>query len=328
MGGTYSGTNARYLQPGLAIKLAYEQMQNNLYWLDILPTIETKTGSFIYNYRSFNYSGDARKETAPLKSPSARFARVEMSRPLTASDLTESTGFEIALDRKSVQNPDSGASTVVRAIQTLGYWICEQRNIKNLEQMIAGANTSFTDFAPSDPWSDTSAATPVQDLVDFSSDMIKEGYPQRFTDAFVNKENWNELNKYLLNVDIGDVKQRAMFGEPAMSWDDAIRIPAAGGVMVHNAFSNITEGYILGIDARPGLVGAETHYYIDPDFSTQKTSYTTVVDGRTVTKQANNPGIHFHQYMEDDTHDIIIQMWQDAKTVVTQDEGISYGSGI
>ena len=328
MGGTYSGTNARYLQPGLAIKLAYEQLQKNLYWLDILPTMETKTGSFIYNYRNFNYSGDAKKETAPLKSQSSRFTRVEMSRPLTASDLTESVGFEMALDRKSIQNPDYGPSTAVRAIQTLGYWISEQRNTANLQSMIDGANTSFTNFSPANEWSDTSAATPVQDLVDLASDFIKEGYPQRMTDVFLNKTNWDELNKYLINVDIGDIKQRALFGEPSMSWDDAITVPVAGGAKAHNVFSNITEGYILAIDARPGLVGAETHYYIDPEFSMQRTSYTTVVNGQTVTKPANNPGIHFHQYMEDDTHNIIVQMWQDAKTVVTQDEGISYGSGI
>lgn len=326
MGTVYSGTNARYLQPGLAIKIAYEVMQKNLYWLDILPKMRTDTGSFIYNYRSFNISNDAKKETAPMKVEGAKFARLDMSRPVTAGALTESVGFEMAIDRKGIQNPDSGVATITRTMEYLGYVLTEQANTSALSTMQSGATTSFTKFSPPAVWSNTSAAQPVQDLKDLASDMTQEGYPQRLTDAFVNKTNWDELNDYLLNVDIGDVKQREMFGTPAMGYDDAIVIPAAGGVRVHNTFSNITEGAIMGIDSRPGLVGAELHYYIDPEFATVQTSYQAIENGRTVTKSTNNPGIHFHTYMEDDTHDVILQMWQDKKVVVTQDDGIFYSS--
>ena len=328
MGGTYSGTNSRYLQPGIAVKIAYEQMQKNLYWLNILPKMRTTTGSFVYNYRNFNYSSDPKKQWAPLKDESSRFARLDMSRPLTASDITQSTGFEMALDRKAIQNPDSGVATITRAIEYMGYVISEQRNNEIIDALIAGANTSFTRFAPAEEWSNISAAKPVQDIRNLASDYIKEGYPQRLTDVFINKINWDELNEYLLSVDIGDVKQRAMYGVPSAVWDDAVVIPAAGNVQVHNVFSNITEGYILGLDSRMGMMGAEMHYYVDPGFTTQSTSYKTVVNGQEISKPTDNPGIHFHQYMEDDTHDIILQMWQDAKTVVTQDEGIAYGSGI
>ena len=328
MGGTYSGTNSRYLQPGLAIKIAYEQMEKNLYWLDIIPAMKTDTGSFTYNYKNYNKSSDSKKETAPLKDEGARFTRVEASRALTGSALTESRGFEYALDQKAIQNPDLGVSSIIKAFNTLSYWLCEQRNALNVQELIAGANTSFTRFSPDAEWSDTSSAKPVQDLRDLASDFVKEGYPQRLTDVFVNKVNWDELNEYLLSVDIGDVKQRAMYGVPSAVWDDAVVVPAAGNVQVHNVFSNITEGNILGLDTRMDMLGAEMHYYINNQFSTYETSYTTIVNGNKVTKRAKNPGIHMHQYMEDDTHDIIIQMWQDAKTVVTQDEGISYGSGI
>ena len=154
--------------------------------------------------------------------------------------------------------------------------------------------------------------------------MDREGYPFRMTDVFVNKDEWYQLKAYLTSVDIGDLKQKMMYGVPEIS-ADKIYIPVVDA-NVHKVMSGLTDSYVLALDEKNPA--AEIHYYNDPKFSTAKVSYKTVVDSKPTTVTVPNLGLHFFQYEEEDTHDTSMQFWVENKTVVTKPYGLLYHSGI
>jgi hypothetical protein len=316
-----SGTVDRYLQKGVALPLIYEIMEPNLIWADMLKQVPEESNSFMYQYDSAGKSGDAKKQTPPMRAGGAKFPRLDKSRRTTASGLTEQNGFEIAIPRSVIRTTNRGVLEIQDAFNTAAFWMAEWQNTNILAALEAGATAAAS--TPTAVWS-ADTAVPVDDLIQFAAVMDREGYPFRMTDVFVNKAEWYELKSYLTSVDIGDLKQKAMYGVPEIV-KDRIYIPVAD-VTVHKVMSGMTDGDIIGIDAKqkPG----ELHYYNDSAFSTAKVSYKTMVDSKETTVTTPNLGMHFYQYTEDDTKDTILQFWIENKTVVTKPYGILHDTGI
>ncbi len=316
-----SGTVDRYLQKGVALPLIYEVMEPNLIWADFLKQIKEDSNSFMYQYDSTGKSGDTKKEKPPLHAGGAKFPRLDKSRITTASGLTQQNGFEIAIPRDVIRSTNRGILEIQDAYQRAGFWMAEWVNTNILAALAAGATTPT--WTPTAVWS-AATATPVDDLIRLGSEMDREGYPFRMTDAFVNKAEWYELKAYLTSVDIGDLKQKSMYGVPEIS-KDRIYIPVVD-VNVHKVMSGMTDSYVLAMDVNNKA--AELHYYNDPKFATPKVTYKTVVDSKETTVTAPNIGISFYQYEEDDSHDTVLQFWVENKTVVTKPYGLLYDSGI
>ena len=316
-----SGTVDRYLQKGVALPLIYEIMEPNLIWADMLKQVPEESNAFMYQYDSSGKSGDAKKQTPPLRAGGAKFPRLDKSRRTTASGLTQQNGFEVAIPRDVIRSTNRGILEIQDAYNSAGFWMAEWINTNILTALAAGATTPS--WTPTAVWS-AATATPVDDLLRLGSEMDREGYPFRMTDCFVNKAEWYELKAYLTSVDIGDLKQKTMYGVPEIS-KDRIYIPVVDS-NVHKVMSGMTDSYILALDAKNPA--AEIHYYNDPKFSQAKVSYKTVVDSKETTVSVPNMGIHFYQYFEDDTKDTILQFWVENKTVVTKPYGLLYDSGI
>ena len=316
-----SGTVDRYLQKGVALPLIYEIMEPNLIWAGMLRQVKEDSNAFMYQYDSAGKSGDARKQTPPLHVGGAKFPRLDKSRRTTASGLTQQNGFEIAIPRDVIRSTSRGPAEIQDAYDTAGFWMAEWINTNILSSLATGATTPT--WTPTTTW-DGATATPVDDLIRLGAQMDREGYPFRMTDCFVNKDEWYELKAYLTSVDVTDTKQTRMYGVPEMT-ADRIFIPVVG-TNVHKVMSGMTDSYILAMDAKNPA--AEIHFYNDPLFSQAKVTYKTVVDSKATTETVPNMGIHFYQYMEEDTKDTILQFWVENTTVVTKPFGLLYDSGI
>lgn len=315
-----SGTNDRYLQKGVAIPLIYEKMEPNLIWDALVRQIPETTNAFLYQYDSSGASGDSKKKTPPKYNQGAKFPELDKSRRTTASGLTKSNGFSMRIPRDVIRS-EAGKSEIMDAYETAGFWMAEWMNTNIFTALYAGATAASSSAAA--VWSDASA-TPVADLINFDSDMDREGYPFRMTDVFVNKTNWYELKQYLTSVDIGDLKQKALYGVPSIS-KDVVSIPVVDAE-IHKVMSGMTDGTFLAADRNNK--SAELHFYNDPKFSMAQVRYKTVIDSTPTTVTAPNLGIHFKQYEEDDTHDTILQFWAENATVVTKPYGLLKGTDI
>lgn len=314
-----SGTNDRYLRSNVAIPIAYEKMEPNLIFGDIIKNVKEESNAFIYSYDSAGKSGDSKKKTPPTHTIGGKFPELDISRPSVTSGLLDSNGFSIRLKREVVRQA-AGRNEIMRAYETAGFWLAEWINTQQISAMTSGATTPT--WTPTAVWS-AANATPVEDLRLLKYQMRREGYPYRLTDCYVHTDNYGELEGYLASVDINATKQNTIFGTPSAT--DKVYIPIAG-CNVTGLDSGITEGYILGMDRNNP--GAETHYYVDPEFSIVKVPYKTLENGNVVSKSVPNIGIHFNQYTENDSHDTIMQFWVEQRTVVNRAYALLYDSGI
>lgn len=310
-----------YLRADVALPMAYKKMEPNLFWLDFVTPKAEESNAFMYSYDSSGKSGDSKKKTPAPYTQGQRFPEVDKGRKLTAAELLESKGFSYRLPREVVRSNKLESETV-ECFDTLGFWMAEAIN-NDMATAITGGATTPT-WAPTSEWSVTATATPVEDLRKFKYQMRREGYPFRLTDVVVDTTSFGELEGYLASIDVSATKQEKVFGMPGER-GDSIYIPIAGA-NVTGLDSGITHGGILGADRNNPA--AEIHYYVDPLFGTPKISYLTMQDGKAVTKTVPNIGLHYATYDEKDTHDTIVQMWYEAKTVVSKPYGLIYDTGI
>lgn len=314
-----TGTNEKWLQAGVALTVMYEKAEPNLNWLDYVTLQPEETGSFMYRYNDTSKSGDSKKEKPSQLQIGGLFPEIDMSRGSVTSAALEEKGFAIRMPRTLLRG-SGGASELMKAYETAGFWMSEVVNTAIITAVKAGATTSFTKFSPSNTW-DSASATPVSDLRAFARDMKTEGYPYSMTDIFAYENNWYELIDYISEIDVNEFKQRSVFGIPQVD-NDTVGIPMAGAV--HSLMSGMSEGQLLGIDARNPV--AELHYYNDPKFSVPSFTYDTFVNGTPTTKTVPNCGFNFSTYEEDDTHDVVVQFWVENKTIVTNALGVLYSS--
>lgn len=315
-----SGTNDAYLRSDVAIPIAYKKMEPNLFWLDFVVPKAEESNAFMYQYDSTGKSGDSKKKTPPPYTQGQVFPEIDKSRRTTTAALLESNGFSMRLPREVIRS-NKMESEVTECYETLGFWLAEHINTEISSALTSGATTPT--WTPTD-WGTPATATPVEDLRLLKYQMRREGYPFRMTDAVVHTTNFGELEGYLTSLDVSATKQEKIYGMPG-DRGDSIYIPIAGCTLT-GLDSGITEGAILAADRNNPA--AELHYYVDPKFGQPKVSYLTMVDGKEQVKTVPNIGMHFSQYEEPDTHDTILQMWVEQKTVVTKPYGLLYDTGI
>lgn len=317
-----SGTNDRYLRSDVAIRTIYEKLEPNLIFLDLVTPIKEESNAFMYRTDSLGMSGDTKKKTPPLVAQGAQFPEIDRSRKTSVADLTRTKGFSMRIPRDLIRQNIQGMNEIRDNYERAGYWLAEAINTEFITALTGGATTSFTNFSPAAVWSAEGAA-PVYDLMCLGQDMDREGYSFSLTDGYLNKTGFDELNRYLMFMDVTDAS-RALMGKPEIT-RDSIYIPALDATY-HKVKSGMTDGYVLGMDGQANV--AECHYYVDPKYSIAQVSYKTVQNGVEVTKSVPNIGIHFNQFEEPGSHDTVMQFWYELKPVVTKPYGLLYGSGI
>jgi hypothetical protein len=315
-----SGVNASYLKKEFVVPKIYEIMNPFLFGLELLPKVKTDSRAVRIRKDAYSDSTDPKKVTAPLKTDSSPFPYVDITVTEIDSAILQTKGIALSIDRDAVNFAD-GIDYIQRAYRRAAFWLAEQFNTEVLSAITSGATTPS--WTPTAVWSGATA-TPIDDLIALASTMEREGYPYRQTDCYVDNTNYYELLRFLASVDIGDFKQTNLYGVPQTN-NQMIHIPVIN-TDIHSLMTGIDEGYILALD-RNNPCGS-IFYYTDPAYGTRNPGYTTSGPGGTRTVNVGDLGFNFHQFVEDDTHNTVMQFWWDTATKVIEAYAAQYDSGI
>ena len=265
-------------------------------------------------------SSDTKKKPPPRKTAGARWTKVDITNIEVKSALLNSNGFSIEIDEDAIQFTE-GIDEINRAYQRVAFWLAESMNTDIGTTLTGGVTQGSTDWTPAATWGAAGAA-PVDDLLNFEALVDdQEGYPYTLTDVYLHNTNWRELKGYLTSIDIGDLKQRDIYGMPSIS-KKSIDIPVVGA-SVHKMLSGITENTILGMDRNNPA--ATVYYNNNPKYSTAKVSYKGS-DGKL--KTVPNIGFNFNQYVDNETHNTVMQFWIDHVCVVKEPKAGLYDTGL
>jgi hypothetical protein len=317
-----TGTNARFLTKETILSQVFKIMEPDLTFLPMLPKMSAEgSRSITYKSDETNMSSDPGKMKSRIHTVSAKFPEVKIARMTRASALLNEEGISVRIDRDAM-NQVQGIDEIARAYSAMGFWAAEYLNTYIAETLVAGATTPT--WTPHAVWS-ADDATPVEDLRLLKYQMRREGYPYKMTNVYVAQDNYAELEGYLTSADISESKQTKMFGTP--TGDLSCYIPIAGAT-VTGMVSGMSEGSVLALDNRNPA--GTIFYNNDPSFSSPSVSYnvTNPVSGTVETRTVPNFGLNTFQYVEDESHDTVIQMWFDQTCVIKEPYAALYDTGI
>lgn len=312
-----SGTNARFLQTPVILSEVMRVMEPELQFIDVIPFVDSGGQPIVYGKKA-SKSSDGKKQTPRMTTPSAKFAEVQITRMTKATALTRTEGLAIRIDSDARRLP-AGKDMIMDGYETVGTWLAEYLNSTIYSTLDAGSTDAG--MTPTAPWSGATA-TPMLDMENFAEGMVREGYPYRMTDAYVHNNNFKEMRAYLIGAEIPEYRD-AVLGRRST---DGIELPI--GVTLHRTLNTVADGDIMGLD-RNHKGAAAVYYHNDPEYSTPaQITYETVVNGQVVTKTVPNFGLSTYQFFEDDTHDVVIQLWVDNVAVVKDAYGIITDDGL
>jgi len=302
--------NEKFLRKEFVVPKIFEIMEPYLAFLDVLPKVKSDSRAIRYKQESVSASTDPKKKTPRSITPGSRWTYVDITQMEIKSALLNKEGFAVRIDEDAVQFTE-GVDEINRAYKKIGFWLAEHINTLTATALTSGVTASGV--TPTAVW-DHADATPVADLIEFEDDMVLEGYPYRMTDVFIEQVNFKELKAYLTSLDIGDLKQKQIYGMPLVK-NDAITIPVVGGT-VRRLMSGLVHGSYLVLDSNHPA--ATIFYNNNPRYATPSISYKMVVDGKIVNKTETNIGFSFNKYVDDETHDTVMQFWIDQVCVVKE----------
>lgn len=316
-----SGTNERFLRKDFVVPKLFEIMSPNLFWLDVINKTQTDSRSITYKREATSDADDTNKKRPKARTASAKWTYVNISDITVESALLQKNGFAIKIDEDAIDYTE-GIDEIQRGFRKLAYWLAEDLSTRIGTDLKAGATTPT--WTPAAVWSDATNRKPVEDLRQWKHAMRKPGYAYRLTDTYVHMDNLEELEAYLLALDVNqDIRAKA-YGYPTIT-QDQIDIPIVG--RVHGVENGLNEGEILGMDRNNP--GATMWYNNSPRYSQEKISYRVInPDGTQGTKTINNFGFNFNKFTDPDTHEVVMQVWWDTKTVVNEPYAVIFDSGI
>lgn len=312
-----SSPNEQFLVKEYVLGEVFRIMEPELYFMDFLPQIQSSARSVWYKYEDTSAASDSKKQTPRLMTASAKFPKVSISQMQITAGVLNQKGFSIEIDRDAITQTE-GIDEITRALERVSYWLAESVNTQIAAAFLAEGTALAGAWAPTAAWS-AATATPVDDLVRFRKNMRREGYPYRLTDVLVHNDNLVELQQYLTAIDISDAKQKQIYGLPS---DDAIEVPAAG-CTVHGLMSSLSEGTIIGLDKNHAA--GSLYYFIDPEFSQKTVTYENS-EGKVI--KTPNFGLSYNQYMDNVTHNTVIQLWMDYGLMFKEPYATINDSGI
>lgn len=309
--------NDAFLRKEFVVPRIFQIMEPYLAFLDILPKVKTDSRAIRYKQEAYSASSDTKKKTPRRISPGSRWTYLDITQMEIKSAILNKEGFAIRIDEDAVQFTE-GVDEINRAYNKVAYWLAENLNTQTTTTLTGGLTASSVSTTV---WNDA-AATPVADLINFEDEMVQEGYPYRITDVFIHQTNFKELKAYLTSMDIGDLKQKQIYGMPTVL-NDTITIPVVSST-IHRLLSGLDEGALLALDAKNPA--GTIFYNNNPKYASEKVAYKTS-DGKMKTVQ--NIGFNFNRYEDNETHDTVMQFWLDQVCVVKETKAGRYlSSGI
>jgi hypothetical protein len=317
-----SGPNEKFLTKEFIVPKLYEIMNPLLSFVDVFPKVQATARTIAYKQESTSDSGDTKKEYPRTLTSSGQFTYVSISQMTMKAAALNKKGFAIKIDQDAIDFVE-GIDEIQRALRKVGFWLAQDYDNQVSAAIAADGTALAGNWAPTAAWSDTANATPIADLEDLESLFIREGYPYRFTDLYIHKDNFKELKKYLTSIDINEFKQEKLYGVPTTGIDQ-MTIPVVGAT-VHRLLSGVSEGSIIALDRNnPGMT---IFYNNSPRYSTNSGAYQTIEDGTRVRKPYSF-GFNFNRYTDQETHEEVLQFWYDIAPTVIEPYAIATDTGI
>lgn len=319
---TVTAPNEEFLTKRFVIPKMYEIMNPLLAWTDIFPMVKATAPVVAYKQETVSDSTDTKKRKPKLMTTSGQWTYVSISQFTQKAATLNKKGFAIKIDQDALDYVE-GVDEIQRAFRKTGFWIAEDYNDRIASEISANGTALSTDWTPSAVWSDPNA-TPIADLEDLEDCFIREGYPYRLTDVFLNKTNFKELKKYLTSLDINQYKQENLYGTPNNGKRDSLEIPVVG-TTVHRLLSGVADGSIIALDRdNPGLT---IFYNQSPRYSAMGGTYETMQNGQKVSKSLSY-GFNYNKYTDNETHETVIQLWYDNAPTTIEPYAIATDNGI
>ncbi|MCX8207426.1 MAG: hypothetical protein N3G75_06300 [Methanothrix sp.] len=310
--------NDQFLNPDFVETKVLELLKPKLIWLPYLARVEVDAKGIRYRKEKASPAGDPEMRAPRPVTPGAKFPTVSISQLEEDAARIGRRGFEVRISEDAREAPE-GIDEIARAYERVAFYLAMAVNMDIGQTLYADVRQASSipnfQFPIGDPWSDPEDAKPIEDLLALAGAMEQAYMPYQLTDVFVHLENYRELARYLLNLNVDQDAKEQMWGVPSFT-EDNIKIPVLG-LTVHRvpkdaaAIGGIQEGKILGLDRN---FPAATYYY----------TRSKVYESRT----ENDIGFSLHHYTDDETHDEVFQMWVDYVVVVKEPGAGIAASGI
>lgn len=312
-----TGSNEMFLNKEFIVPKIFELMSPYLSFLDLIEKVKSTSRSVQFKKETVSDASDTKKKTPRKRSTSAKWTYIDITPMTVDSAVLSKEGFAVRVDEDALDYIE-GVDEIKRAYRKMAYWLAESLNTRGGDALLNGA-TATVGWVPPAVWS-AAGATPVEDLRKLKYQMKREGYAYKLTDVLCNDTNMEELEGYLASFVTNDTKQTSVYGNPIVQ-NDRIDIPIVG--TVRSLLDAIPEGTLVGIDRRNPA--ATMYYNNSARYATDTITYKGP-DGQYVT--VPNFGFNVKTYVEDESHDTIIQMWFDNTIVVKEPYAIIKGTGI
>lgn len=324
-----SGTLKPYLRREVAMADMYPILANKLLWLlpesgNFVRRRQVDSDAIAWLKQTYTPSTDPKKELPTDRVPGTGFPELDRTRLTDQLSNLKEKGFRLRIPKKVLNDVPKAKVEIQENYDYAAYILAETVNNNMYSEIISQANTTTSRFSPAETWDNSNGgAKPILDLTHLAQDADIDGQPFVMDSFFLHKTNFQELNDYLLTVDVDSWKQQNLYGQPTIS-DDTITIPMLGTA---KKAPGATDGSVLAMDSQTPAV--EYYFRLDPEKSNPTISYTTKVDGREQRASADNFGFMYRWWQDDDTEDIIQEFTVDFVTVVKRPYGVIYAaSGI
>jgi hypothetical protein len=323
-----SGVLKPYLRKEVALADMYPVLASKLLWLmpengNFVRRVETTSDAITWLKQTYTPSTDPKKELPTDRVPGTGFPEIDRTRLTEELVNLKEKGFRLRIPKKVLNDVPKAKAEIQDNYDYAAYILAEKVNTDMYADIIAQANTSTSRFSPAETWNNAGGtADPILDLTHLTQDADVDGQPFVIDSFFLNKTNFQELNDYLLKVDLNSWKQQTLYGQPTIS-DDSIKLPLLGTV---KKAPGATEGSVLGLDSSSRVPAIEYWYNLDPDKGNPTIQYTTKVNGQAATVSADNFGFMYRWWQDQETEDIIQEFSVNFMTVVKRPYGVIYAA--
>ncbi len=282
-----------YLQKDFVADHIVSIMNPALEWHPLLPKVKADSKAIWAMREPTSAASDTARRAPRVRTAGSKFVRVGVTALEEVTTSLQTYGLEIRVDEDAIRYTE-GIDMIDRAYNRAAYYLVNDVNSQTgaalcsgIRQLKAG-DRFFDKLTP--VWSNPSA-DPVGDLQLLVADMEQDEYTYELTDVYLNKENYDELQKWILSLDVVKAERQDVWGLPNFK-QAQVNIPVLG-LTVHRTKS-VPEGHLVAIDGRQPPA---TYYYgINPKFAAG---------------DSNDIGFNLHSYVDEDSHDTVFQFWTD-----------------
>jgi len=284
-------------------------------WLNFVPKTRLNgADSVAWAKELYSPDNDPQKRFPRRWTEGADFARITASKITSGQATLAKWGFEFVISEQA-RRYKTNLDVLVRLLKRQANWIGEWQNARIINAVIdstdgvqrAAADGAFRTRDVTE-WS-AEGCNPVNDMILLGGEFEDAAVGYKATDFFVEKTNFREALKFLMNLDV-DMGTREKFYGVAAAKAKQIYIPVLDATL-HSVEYGLTEGDILVLDA--GMSPFTIYYDFNPEYGPSQSF--TMENGQVL---PNDFGLHSHQYKTDKNHELIQQIWLE-NVIATKD---------